>query len=166
MPLPWWKRHWRLLLSFVGLIATALGIASGAAAFLPRITVEAGEVVESLNEAPFTIKNIGLLPLKDVSPMVGICELSPIGSSGGSCNGLLGTRWNVVEWRAQWLAIDEAYTIRIDQLIGFPLESAEISIAVQYQPWIIPWTQEKQFRFIGHKERNGKYTWRARPLQM
>jgi hypothetical protein len=63
--------------------------------------------------------------------------------------------------------MDEKYVIDLRELPPFkeaPFQSAEISIAVSFMPWFIPWRREKEFRF-STREQDGKHYWFARPLE-
>jgi len=45
------------------------------------------------------------------------------------------------------------------------ITSADIRIVVQFQPWIMPWQRELEFRFVTQKGPDGGLHWAARPLE-
>jgi hypothetical protein len=65
--------------------------------------------------------------------------------------------------------MDEAQIVRLDDVFvlakGQKFDGADISIAVEYQPWFVPWQLEKTFRFYTRKENDGKFSWVPRPLE-
>jgi hypothetical protein len=71
-------------------------------------------------------------------------------------------------WRAKILSVDEKLTLRFDDYVnqrGMIVEYADIAIGIKYHPWLLPWTREKQFRFVTRKEADGKMTWIPMPLE-
>jgi hypothetical protein len=152
--------------------AGLIGFASAIATLLPRLTIDpdAGDTVKPL-ATTFRIKNTGFIPLSNVQPMIGVCtfKLGTIefgGSTQNSCGGSL-KRISYINkmWFAKWLTMDETLVLRIDDMItGVNFLGADISIAVEYQPWIFPWTQTFEFRFETRKEVDGTWTWTPRPL--
>jgi hypothetical protein len=92
------------------------------------------------------------------------------GSNGG-CKGPLGSRFTTPDWRAKALAMDEKYTITVDDIFRRPflidpptsVKYADVSIIVIYDPWFVPWHREKEFRFET-RPTAGKLFWFARPV--
>jgi len=62
--------------------------------------------------------------------------------------------------RSQEYAISSARKAqRKMSLSQFPLRpgNADIDIVVSYQPWFLPWTREKTYRFKTYKQTNGNF---------
>jgi hypothetical protein len=139
--------------------------------FLPRFSVTAGEIVDSQNtfSASFTIANLGFIQLRHVQANLGL------GAFKSSSLGLLDPKANYTykpelaasEWAIPRLNMDQTFTFTPDQVFRYtvvndPLQ-ADIAIIVSFQPWILPWKQEKLFRFKTYKQTNGNLYWYAVP---
>lgn len=157
------------------LVATFLALVTlaGLVVFWPRLTVEPGGQTDPSNPHPivFTITNTGIIPLENVQPALGLCELSfgeprnPI----DRCVSPLGTKLVFVPWAVKKLSMDEKHQIRLDDFLGgapgAKFGAADISIAVSYNPWFFPIRREKEFRFVTRVENDGKLSWIPRPLE-
>lgn len=152
-------------------VATVGGFVVGLVAFLPRVTVSSPNTTDPDTYPPisFEIINSGYLPLNDVSPMLGICTIyAQPAKSRGTCNGPLLTRLAPSFWTQKSMMMDERATVRFDDVFNFRPPSkfggADISIIVRYMPWILPFTREKEFRFITRQEPDGKISWLSIPV--
>jgi hypothetical protein len=158
-------------------IATIVGAVVGLLIFLPRVTVEpAGQIdPSSPYPIPFTIINTGIIPLMNLQPAVGLCsvtltmEKKPPQSPPDSCAGSLGTRFVMPQWFIRKLSMDERHVVRFDDVFditeGVKLAAADISIIIQYDPWMLPIRREKEFHFATRFEKDGKLSWIPRPLE-
>jgi hypothetical protein len=144
----------------------------------PRLTLEyTGAEIDPENPhpIPFTITNTGFMPIYDLKPAVGICEIQNfIGPSTNGCNGPLGAQFVYMRWFAEELTRDEKYTVRFDAtgpdkndgLFYFnSLYKIDISMIVNYHPWPFVFIRaRKEFRFTSQIEPNGKLSIRPIPL--
>jgi hypothetical protein len=144
----------------------------GVAVLWPRVTVEPMQVeIDPLNPSPisFKISNTGFISLRNIQPFVGICDVvfgkpAPFGEK---CNGPLEQYAEMKKWRANILARDETTEIRIDDLIREPpggLGGIDISVGIEFNPWIVPYRWRVEYRFQTRLENDGKLSWTPRPL--
>jgi hypothetical protein len=152
-------------------MATVGGFVVGLLIFLPRVTVSSPVTTDpdARSPIPFEITNSGYLPLYDVKPMLGLCEIhSQPAKRIGTSNGPLLTKFAPSFWQQKSLTMDERATVRFDDVFEFPPPSkfggADISIIVSYRPWILPFMREKEFRFITRQELDGKISWLSIPV--
>ncbi|WP_454813249.1 hypothetical protein [Labrys neptuniae] len=169
---PSWKKYWKAAATTAGVVVAIVGLASAVVAFLPRVTIEPGGPIDPSNPNPisFTIANTGIVPLREVQPMLGLCVLiwgepKPL---PGTCN-KISTFMIYTPWHSDSLAIDERYTIHLDEVIkaAGKFGGADISIRVDFYPWLLtfwPFRLEKEYRFQTKLEDDGKFSWMARPL--
>ncbi|HET6246712.1 MAG TPA: hypothetical protein VFE47_03360, partial [Tepidisphaeraceae bacterium] len=74
------------------------------------------------------------------------------------------------EWTTRWLDVDEHWQIALEEQLDFgnatQTQEANITIAVRYTPWWMPffWHNTKQFRFITTRRSDGKIYWVPTPL--
>ena len=169
------RRYWSIFLRALGGMTFCLGLAASVATFLPRITVDSPPQIDPLSPypIPFTITNIGLVPLVNVQPAIGICELWTKRTSESShdsrpCEGSIRGRIMMDKWFIKELRADERHLIRLDDLFHIKpparFGGADISIIVSYQPWLIPFKREFEFRFFTREEKDGTLSWTPRPL--
>jgi hypothetical protein len=165
-PRSFWKNVGAVIMTIVALSGIS------AIALWPRVTVEPGGQIDPTQASPiyFTIANGGLIPLWNVKPRLGICEIQvgePTDLVDRCEKGIL-SALVPTSWFASSLAMDEKQTLRLDDAIKIaaPMKfgGANISIGVEYQPWFIPIRRNKEFRFSTKLERDGKMSWVQRPL--
>jgi hypothetical protein len=163
----WWRRWWRAITATVSLAILALGAASAAVAFLPRVTVDVAEGSDPWS-APFTITNTNVVPLNDVGVFLGLCVLVIADRNGpmiwrgeNQCDSPNGARLNKTAWLHHTLPMDGKYTFGLDDLFLIDAKhfsGADISIVVTFKPWLLPIHRETEFRFVTRKGKNG-YHW-------
>jgi hypothetical protein len=164
-----------------------LTVAASALFFLPRVTVEPSGPYDPLQPSPitFTITNINIVPLRNVKIGIGLCYLYPTDEPGASsmrspeagrekepieCNGPTKTIPSIDAWSVKWLDTDEKWQIALEQAVSLhspqQIEKANITIAVTYSPWLMPWPWRytREFRFITKKLSDGKIYWIPTPL--
>jgi hypothetical protein len=172
-PPPWWQRHWKATVAVVGTIAAFVGFASAVVTFLPRLTVESGGPTDpsSPYPIPFVITNTGIIPMSQVQPMVGLCDIyyGEPKNLPERCPKIL-TFLVFGPWFANKLAPDERYTIHLNEFLnitGAKFAAADLSIKIEYYPWFLtlwPFHRAKEFRFQTALGTDGKLSWKARPL--
>ncbi len=174
----WWKRHWKAVVAIAGPIAATIGFASAVATFLPHLIVEPGGQFDpsSPYPLPFTIRNTGAIPVTDVQATIGVCRMlfnmPPRDLPENECKGHLKDEIYIGNWSAKQLAPDETYTLRLDEAGGFRpglrLSAADLSIEIHFYPWFLkvwPFYRYKEFRFQTKLEVDGKFSWKARPVE-
>jgi hypothetical protein len=171
-PVPAGQKIRRLLGVAVAIVTTIVGIAAGLVTFLPRMTIDAVDLVDPSRPWPmhFTIVNTGIIPLTSVQPMLGICELwlGEPRNLPDRCSGPILSRLAPHSWFAKRLGGDKRYTISLDEAFalapGVKFGGADISIEIRYEPWFLPIERKKEFRFVTRVEGDGKLSWLSRPL--
>jgi hypothetical protein len=171
--LPWWKRHWKGIAAIAGTIAAVVGFLSALVTFLPRLTVEPAGQIDPSSPYPisFTIANIGIVPLSEVQPALGVCDIIY-----GEPKNLpercvkIGTFLMFDPWAVKVLAADERYTIQLDEALNIKAKfgAADIAIKIGYYPWKLtswPFRITREFRFQTRLGDEGKLSWKARPLE-
>jgi hypothetical protein len=143
--------------------------------FWPRMTVDAENQIDPANPHPimFKVTNTGLLTLRDVKPMLGICQYgAKVNSLETRCNGALRSRLVPLLLHAGTLQSDEKDSFRLDDVFnllpGVRLEGADISIVINYNlpafnficVYVV--SCEAEFRFITREEADGKLSWQSR----
>jgi hypothetical protein len=155
----------------IGAASAMLALLGGVVAvltLLPRISVTAGDPIDPNDtlSAPFTISNNNFIQLREVSAILWINEIQPLGvpldknipadAPGG---GLF-----LDDWGGHTLNMDDKYTISpSDAIHAITPREAAISIGVSYRPWILPWRLGRRFRFQTHRMPNGVLTWYQLP---
>jgi hypothetical protein len=169
--MPGWL--WRKKGDLVVWASVAMTLCAGAFYFLPRVTVDPSGPYDPANPSPitFTIANINIVPLQDVQPTIGLCYIvirDSTGSKPPECNGPSLSRLAFTPWRIKWLDVDEKYQIAIEEAIKIhdreQIEVANITIAIVYRPWYMPFRLTKEFRFITKPRSDGKIYWIPTPL--
>ena len=160
------------------LIAWLLGIATllgGISVVVPRPTVIQGEPVDPKSpfSVPFTITNTGFIPLKHVSAYVVFRDLAtePAVFTARYHPNYGGPEKETYLFRPEWkdhaLSMDERFTITPADLINccgdVPLAGAQFGVAVEYHPWVWPFTRTKIFAFVTHKQSDGQISWYSIP---
>ncbi len=146
-----------------------LGFLIALLTLLPRITVNASEPVDPTNSlsALFTITNSGFIPLRKVSASLGLGEIQPVGKpldpdvGFDNPSGLARTAWS-----NHSLDMDDSYTISPFEMIhAYGDRQAAIEIIIQYNPWLLPWTVTRRFRFETRRQSNGRLYWYSIPAK-
>jgi hypothetical protein len=169
----WWKRPWGIVTATTSFIVASIGLAAAVATFLPRITIEPVGQIDPASPYPisFTITNTGIIPLTNVQPGFGICEFfsGDPENRPDRCDGPLTSVLFMPQWLVKRLDMDEKHVIRFDDMFNIRPSAkfgfANIAVTISYNPWILPWRRNPQFRFITRLERDGKLTWIPRPLE-
>jgi hypothetical protein len=178
-----WSKTKKFVVGALTTMAMIIGIVSGLVALLPRVSVQASAPFDPSHPypIPFTVTNNGSITLYNVRFFVGLCNLvwGPGYGEGVTlksekpCNGPSDMRITDPTWSRQKFEVDQQHVVRYDDIIPHPstdngmrVHSAEISIVVQFQPWIIPWpVREKEFRYKTRKDEDGKLSWIPEPLE-
>jgi hypothetical protein len=153
--------------SLRALAAAVLGGGTVAAAlYLPGVTVEPDGAVDPSNPYPisFTISDANFIPLNKVNAYLVICYAiaAPV-PPAPVCEPPFKTRKFKAAWRDHSLSGGRQFTIVLDDFLRFAppakFGGADISIIVEYQPWLLPLRQEKEFRFATEPRIDGKLDW-------
>ena len=171
---------WKRLLVGTASLATLAGLII----FWPRMTMESNSEFEASNprDIQFALTNTGYISLRDIRPMIGICEMildarTDVAPPKKTCNGPLTARVYPTAWHVSYLGLDETDDLRLDASSptsadgaiyfgpGRSLNYFDFSIAISYKPWIFPITGHKEFRFSTRDEGNGKISIFQRPLE-
>ena len=170
-PLPPRRRWWTWPRQALVAAMAALSAFAAAAAFLPRVSVSplSEQVASGASPTLFSINNVELVPLKDVQPMLGICQVKyyqtpETEDMNGSCthDQAIGSFLLFTQWHEDEIGVDHSYTISLQDLLhvkGAPISYADISIEVEYQPAFLPWHQRASFRFTTRVQGDGKLYW-------
>jgi len=151
----------------IGAISAALTILGGVVAvlaLLPRISVTPGDPVDPNDtfSAAFTISNNNFIPLRHVAAALMIDRVMPYGVplDKGAATRHSGSGLVRPEWANHDLDMDDRFTITPSDIFQFssPRE-ASIAIVVSYRTWLLPWESTKGFRFITHKQTDGRLYW-------
>jgi hypothetical protein len=157
--------QWIGLLSPNGKIAAAtalfLTVVGSYYAFSSKLAVEASPPIESTNlfTAPFVISNDGILPINSVTFYVII--RNAVNKFGGTVIAKNGKGMQPISHLIPTLQPGEKTTTGIPNPFG-DIVSGDIDLVVTYRPLLLPFEQEKVFRFGGSKESDGKLVWRHR----
>jgi hypothetical protein len=162
------RRHSSLRALAVAIVG---GGAVAALTLLPGVKVDAQGPVDPANPYPiaFRIADASFIPLNNVNAYLEICYLAAAPASGPQrCQPPYEIRKFKADWRDHALATDQPFTITLDDFMRLAAPAkfggADISIIVEYQPWNLPFRQEKQFRFATALGIDGKLHWMSRPL--
>jgi hypothetical protein len=161
--------------AIVGL-SVLTGIAASAFFFLPRVTVQAGDLLDSSDplSVPFTITNTNFVPLEKLGVFIGVCRVwaAPnvvIQSTSDDCSRRNYAFIVYPPWQNHRLAMDEPFTINLRDGWNIPgtkdtFVSADISVVVHFKPWISPFERWKQFRFVAEKMPSGIFRWHPKTI--
>jgi hypothetical protein len=164
----------RKVIRFGGWLFSAALAFAGLVAFLPRVSVDPDSLIDQSRpeNVSFTITNTGIVPLTDIQPQLGICQYradAPADLVGG-CEGSVTSRLGYEPWRIHRLSFDERSTIRLWDALhpetGASLGGADISIAIVYRPWFLPFHMQKEFRFFTRLGPDHKLMWMRRPIDL
>jgi hypothetical protein len=151
--------------------AAVAGGAAAAVAYLPGVTVDPEGPVDPSNPYPisFDISDANLIPLNNVNAYLVICyAVAAPAPPVQECQPPYKTRIFKAGWRDHSLSADRQFTIVLDDFLRFAapakLGGADISIVVEYQPWLFPVREEREFRFATEPRIDGKLEWISRPV--
>jgi hypothetical protein len=166
-------RAHKMLIAWLLGTATLLG---GISVVIPRpVVFQTADPVDSKNpfSVPFTITNTGFIPLTHVTAYVVLRDFAtepavftPIyhPNYGGPDRETYMFR---PEWKDHALSMDERFTITPADLINccgdVQLAGAQFGVAIEYHPWIWPFTRTKIFAFVTRKQSNGQLSWYSIP---
>ncbi len=158
--------------------AILAGGTAAAVLFLPGVTVEAEGPVDPSNPYPisFAIANANFIPLTNVNAYLVICyAVAAPAPPAPVCQPPYGARLFKASWRDHSLSAKQHFSITLDDFMRFAepakIGGADLSIIVEYQPWGLPFRQEKEFgfaadlrtdgRWIGYRDRlcSSEYNW-------
>src|SRR5450631_4395872 len=165
------SRHGRALRALAA--ALLAGGTAAAVLLLPGVTVVPEGTLDPANPYPisFRIADANFVPLNSVNAYLVICYAAPAPAPlplPQRCQSPGKTLLFKAGWRDHALAADQSFTITLDDFMRFapPVKfgAADISIMVEYQPWLIPVRQQKEFRFTTLPQIDGRLYWIARSL--
>jgi hypothetical protein len=175
IPLNGWRKLARVIAGtwkLVGVVSVVVGLMAGAVLlYPPRITIELFGDNQNPYFASFAIKNSWVLPVRDVVPFLGLCELHlsyPNTEFKGNCSNRGAVRLTPPKWRPRDLFVDETFTAAISDIFKFDADAVvggDITMGITFKPWISPFTSERMFRFVGQKGADGKYRWLPEALE-
>ena len=147
-------------------LSVIVGLAAGALFLLPpRITVELLDDPADPYYVSFLIKNAWVLPLRDVTPFMGLCRLQisdPPTTFNGNCKNPSAVRLMPPIWKPRDLAVGESFPAPIENTFKINIHSfvdGDIVVGATYRPWIWPWATEQAFRFVAQKMQDGHSRW-------
>jgi hypothetical protein len=147
-------------------LSVIVGLTAGALFLLPpRITVELFADPADPYYVSFLIKNAWILPLRNVTPFMGLCRLqisNPPTVINGNCADPAAVRLIPPKWKPRDLAVDESFAAPIENTFKIDLYAfagGDIVLGASYKPWIWPWAIERAFRFVSQKMQDGHYRW-------
>jgi len=151
--------------------AVSAGGAAAALMYLPGVTVDPVRPVDPSNPYPiaFTIADRNVIPLNDVNVYLMVCYAVAVPApSAPICQPPYKTRKFKAEWRGHALAADQPFMIVLDDFLRLApaakFGGADLTIIVEYQPWLVPFRQEKEFRFATELGTASKLYWASRPV--
>lgn len=126
----------------------------------PIVTVSAPVDPSNTMSAQFDVVNGGFVQLRYVGAAL---ALGRIRLGSGILQGTnFETRLVRPIWRGYTLNMDERFTMTLSDLF-YRASDADIEIVVDYQPWMVPVHRQKTFRFVTHRQTNGRLYWYALP---
>jgi hypothetical protein len=148
-------------------LSALVGLVAGGLFLLPpRVTVESLAPFDASDalSTSFVIKNAWILSLDEVQAFLGICEFraSPQITIQGNCAHPGATPMTAPPWKPHHLDVDEKFSIVIGEVWNTPaatFSGGDITVVVTFKPWISPFRQGRQFRFVASKQRDGKFYW-------
>jgi hypothetical protein len=162
------KKTRSLIIGSVLGLATVLGVPAALLTLLPRISVASSDPVDPNDtlSASFTISNNNFIPLRHVTATLLINEVQPFGVplDRDIPAAEMGSGFVRPAWTNHSLDMDDKFTVSPSDIVHFTTpREASIAILVSYQPWIVPWTRRKVFRFATHRQTDGKLYWYSLP---
>jgi hypothetical protein len=151
--------------------AVLAGGTAAAVMYLPGVTVDPEGPVDPAKPYPisFDISDANFIPLENVNAYLVICyAVAAPAPPAPICQPPYKMRKFKAGWRDHSLSADRPFTIVLDDFLRFDaparLGGADISIVVEYQPWLFPIREEKEFRFVTAPRIDGKFEWISRPV--
>jgi hypothetical protein len=151
--------------------AILVGGTTAAVVLLPGVTVDSEGPVDPSNPYPisFKIADSNFIPLNNVNAYLVVCYVAAAPAPPAQqCQPPYKTRLFKASWRDHSVTTKQPFTITLDDFMRFAAPAkfggADISIIVEYQPWLVPVRQEKEFRFTTLPQIDGKLHWIARSL--
>jgi len=153
--------------------ATMLGAFGAVVTFLPKILVTASQPVDAKDpfSVSFTITNDSFIPLNDVNVSLGVGQVTTFPRLPDP-NFIPSFKSRLVrpEWKNHTLAMDEKFTVLIEDIFtarsdSLMVSGADLAIVVDYRPWFLPINKEKIFRFKGRPVTNDLFYWYFFPLK-
>ncbi len=168
----WWTPVRKVSASAV----VILGVVTGLLNFLPRVTVDMAASVNKKNPVALSVivRNTGYIPLNNVRIQMGLCvlDLGRINLVGEgydkitkTCQRPLETRFFLYDhdWTADNLVVDRSMGINIGDLWGFgpgfELKKGDISIVIEYYPWLLPIKLEREFSYRANIQDTDAVVW-------
>lgn len=152
--------------------AALVGGVTAAVAFLPGVTVDAQGPVDPSNPYPisFMIGDANFIPLNNVNVYLVICYVVAAPAPPVHvCQPPFETRLFKADWREHSLGAHASFTIALDDFLRLAAPAkfggADISIIVEYQPWLFPVREGKVIRFVTQPGIDGKLYWIARAVE-
>jgi hypothetical protein len=142
----------------------------------PRLTVEVPQPeIDRYNPGilSFLIRNTGYIPLYNVKPAIAPCEIDfGIPQRRVVCNGHLSVGFGRIQWWSKVLYPAESQTIELGDMFSYPgkltdetkLYVADFLVRIEFQPWFVPYTMFREYRFYGEIEDANKMLMRTRPV--
>jgi hypothetical protein len=139
----------------------------------------------------FKLRNTGVIPLTNLSVAVGFCSIQTkrkdfyiTPNNCATPSGLPVLRIGAPEWGGHRLTHEETFTVSLADEMSIrthkytvenprviaglktlsDLVSANVVVVVTYDPWFIPYTQQKPFRFVVQTQPNDKVMWKSVPF--
>jgi hypothetical protein len=145
------------------------GVLASLLSLLPRVTVTVSDPV--VPEDPFsssvTITNTGYIPLKSVTPLLGLGEIDMQGSQSRHNPHTRYAMFQSSLLPVQDLGLDDKFTFAINDpwKLEKPFVYADIAVVVEYHIPLLPfWKGRKTFPMIAHKQSNGRFYWYAKTM--
>jgi hypothetical protein len=164
-----WFLHWKAVVAGSVIVTIVAGFL-----FLwpPRVGVSSSGPFDASDplSTSFSIKNTWVLPLDKVQASLGLCkfQVTPQLLFQGNCNQMGTVRIAVPKWNTpRYLDVDEQFSVVIADVFNTPAKEfagGDITVAVNFRPWIVPITMERQFRFVANRQRDGKFYWTPEAL--
>ena len=149
-----------------------IGTVAAVVVFLPRMTVVPDDFsVDPAHPYPmsFTITNTNFIPLRKMNVYLGLCYFQFGEGKVPSCIPPYKTRFGPDAWSSHTLAMDERFTIALEDVVSLRqsthLNGADISIIVNYEPWLIPYRREREFKYVTKTQRDGRLHWFSVPQE-
>lgn len=164
------KSTLKQIMGVIGFIGSLLGFYLGYLALVPRPVVSqvVSAMPTTLLATSFSVTNNGYLPMYNAEFSCGVINVDAKGKQklGGSKD--KGLRIVKPDQRASVIKYTQSYSAKCSQnSFGFigensekqPITNADIEILVSFKPWLLPWREEKSFRFTTVTGDDNKLQW-------
>ena len=167
-----WSRGLKGMLAAVSFIVAAVGFFAAVGYFWPRIQIDVEGKFDP--DSPFpksvSITNVGNIQLDQVFVLMRPSRI--VSEGGGTIIGPSSGPGGITrpDWKVSHLAAGDKWTVPMGRNVAFmfgPISNGDISIVVNYWPWMLPkppfldW--RKEARLVTHREPDGQMIWIARP---